>query len=118
MKLFVGGRQAGKTTKLVEWLLEDESRFLLTPYNVDHIRSIVTKVLSRNREQEPVTQRLIELAMRRVYTLDDMFMNRCPLEREQVWAVDDLDALLRQLVSGRVEQATHGADLQVQDVQA
>lgn len=115
MRLWVGGRQSGKTTKLVRWLVESDEHYLVTAYGVDYIRNLVVRVLSPD-QQNPITADVVNEVMRRVYTVDDLRQGRRPTERVQRWAVDDVDQLLVSLVRAPVDIATHGADLQVESV--
>lgn len=112
-RLLTGGRQAGKTTKLVEWLLEHPDRFLLTAYGKQHIESIVREMLERRLAGVTDGQyfdRVLADIMQRVFTMDDLAVGRRPSARTQVWGIDDLDRVLEHLVRGPVDLASHGLE--------
>lgn len=122
MKLFVGGRQSGKSTKLVEWMLESDDRYILSAFGRRHYASIIREVLERKythlTQESKAVKADAALSRVRAVEVKRETVRGFDAQARQEWMVDDLDALLRMLVlSGTVVGATHSPDIVVQGVQ-
>lgn len=103
MNLILLPRAGGKTTRMVEWLLEDDRRVLIVPSE-----GAVAYVLSRVYDMDPGIDRA-RFAERRVFT-PRRFQNARQAGFGFVSArevgVDDLGQVLQQLLGASVSVAT------------
>lgn len=102
MELIVGPRQSGKTTKVIEWLLDQ---------NTDQVRGVLFPSIAR---QESFIKQLLsyipveDIPYDRLLTPGSITYGKLP---QMVVAIDELEPFIQSLLPHRVVLATGTFDL-------
>jgi len=96
MEYIIGKRQSGKTTKMLEWLLEDSNRVLITfsYQEVDRLKRLLADIKSANLIDEDLYAR----AINNIYSWQDWVDAQHRTNRRTEVGIDNADYILRDML--------------------
>lgn len=113
MKIFIGGRRSGKTSKIIRWWLENPTKRVVVCMNETQAKDIRSKV-RRRVEQPSWGEKMLDIARLddRVYKDGIIHMNQLHelRGRDVEIGVEDIDELIHRWFNQSVSVATMTAE--------